>query len=202
MIKLLIAEDMHLIRGALVALLNQEDDLSVVAEVERGDLIVDAVARHRPDVALIDIDLPGLDGISAAALVRQQQPECQVLIVSGHGQPGTLRRALSARVSGYLLKDSPPRDLAQAVRKVHAGQRAIDPHLAMMAWEGPESPFTTREAEVLQLAAQGAPAAEIASLLSLSVGTVRNYLASIVSKTNGRNRVDAIRIAEDSGWLV
>ncbi|MFF4490061.1 response regulator transcription factor [Streptomyces sp. NPDC001544] len=202
MIRILLAEDMHMVRGALVALLNLEDDLKVIAELERGDQILSAAREHRPDVAIIDIDLPGLDGLSAAELLHDRVPDCRTLILTSLGRPGTLRRAMSAHVSGFLLKDAPPSDLAQAVRRVVAGQRVIDPQLALAAWGGSESPLTTRETEVLQLAAQGTEPQEIAEQLRLSVGTVRNYLTTAVTKLNGRNRVDAIRIARESGWLL
>ncbi|MGW2697472.1 response regulator transcription factor [Streptomyces sp. NPDC001296] len=202
MIRILLAEDMHMVRGALVALLDLEDDLKVVSELERGAEILGAAREHRPDVAIIDIDLPGLDGLSAAELLHERLPECRALILTSLGRPGTLRRAMSAHVAGFLLKDAPPGELAQAVRRVAAGQRVVDPQLALAAWGGTESPLTTRETEVLQLAAQGTEPQEIAAHLRLSVGTVRNYLTTTVTKLNARNRVDAIRIARDSGWLL
>ncbi|MGW2476192.1 response regulator [Streptomyces sp. NPDC001665] len=202
MIRILLAEDMHMVRGALVALLNLEDDLKVIAELERGDQILSAAREHRPDVAIIDIDLPGMDGLSAAKLLHERMPDCRALILTSLGRPGTLRRAMAAHVAGFLLKDAPPSDLAQAVRKVVAGQRVIDPQLALAAWGGTESPLTSREAEVLKLAAQGSEPQEISAQLRLSVGTVRNYLTTTVTKLNARNRVDAIRIARESGWLL
>jgi two-component system response regulator DesR len=202
MIRILLAEDMHMVRGALVALLNLEDDLKVIAELERGDQILSAAREHRPDVAIIDIDLPGLDGLSAAELLHERLPECRTLILTSLGRPGTLRRAMSAHVAGFLLKDAPPSELGQAVRRVVAGQRVVDPQLALAAWGGTESPLTTRETEVLQLTAQGTEPQEIAEHLRLSVGTVRNYLTTVVTKLNARNRVDAIRIARESGWLL
>ncbi|MBL7253382.1 response regulator transcription factor [Paractinoplanes lichenicola] len=202
MIRILLAEDMHMVRGALVALLNLEDDLQVIAELERGDQILSTARELRPDVAIIDIDLPGLDGLSAAELLQAQVPDCRTLILTSLGRPGTLRRAMSARVAGFLLKDAPPSELAQAVRRVVAGQRVVDPQLALAAWGETDSPLTTRETEVLQLAAQGSEPHEIAKSLRLSVGTVRNYLTTVVTKLNARNRVDAIRIARESGWLV
>ncbi|MER6528541.1 response regulator transcription factor [Streptomyces sp. NPDC001508] len=201
MIRILLAEDMNMVRGALVALLNLQDDLEVVCEVERGDQIVDMALKHRPDVAIIDIDLPGVDGLSAATRLRERLPQCRTLILTSLGRPGTLRRALEARVSGYLLKDAPSGELALAVRRVAAGHRAVDPELALAAWGEFESPLTDRETQVLRLAAEGAEAREIASMLRLSAGTVRNYLTTIVSKLNARNRVDAIRIARDADWL-
>ncbi|MEU2235243.1 response regulator transcription factor [Streptomyces vietnamensis] len=201
-IRILLAEDMHMVRGALVALLSLQEDLTVVCEVARGDEIVQAALEHRPDVAVIDIDLPGLDGLSAAARLRERMPECRILILTNLGRPGTLRRALMAQVSGYLLKDAPPGELASAIRRVAAGQRVIDPQLALDTWNSEETPLTDRETEVLQLAAEGRDPAEIAKVLRLSLGTVRNYLTTIVSKLNARNRVDAIRTAREAGWLV
>ncbi|MGR6974165.1 response regulator transcription factor [Streptomyces cynarae] len=202
MIRILLAEDMHMVRGALVALLQLESDFEVVAEVERGDRIVPTALDERPDVAIIDIDLPGVDGLTAAAQLHDRLPECRCLILTSLGRPGTLRRALASKVSGFLLKDARPKELAEAVRRVHSGHRVIDPQLAMDAWGGAESPLTDRELEVLRLTADGAEASEIAAMLHLSVGTVRNYLTSVVSKVNGRNRVDAVRIARESGWLI
>ncbi|QMU78123.1 response regulator transcription factor [Streptacidiphilus sp. PB12-B1b] len=201
MIRILMAEDMHMVRGALVALLRLEDDFDVVAEVERGDAILPSCHEHRPDVAIIDISLPGLDGLSAAALIHEQLPQCRTLILTSLGHPGTLRRALSARVSGFILKDAPPALLSDAVRKVNAGERVLDPQLALSALDYLESPLTDREEEVLRMAAEGASAVEIAASLFLSLGTVRNYLTTIVSKLNARNRVDAIRIARQSGLV-
>ncbi|MGW0389325.1 response regulator transcription factor [Streptomyces sp. NPDC003042] len=202
MIRILLAEDMNMVRGALVALLNLEDDLEVVCELERGDAILAAALEVKPDIAIIDIDLPGLDGLSAAVQLHENLPECRTLILTSLGRPGTLRRALAAQVSGYLLKDDSPKELASAVRRVVAGQRVIDSKLALAAWSGLESPLTERETEVLRMAAQGSEATEIAAELHLSTGTVRNYLTTVVAKLNARNRVDAIRIARDAGWLV
>lgn len=202
MIRILLAEDMHMVRGALVALLNLEDDLKVIAELECGDQILSTAREYRPDVAIIDIDLPGLDGLSAAKLLHERLPECRTLILTSLGRPGTLRRAMSAHVAGFLLKDAPPTDLAQAVRRIVVGERVIDPQLALAAWGGRESPLTIRETEVLQMAAQGSEPQEVAEQLHLSVGTVRNYLTTVVTKLNARNRVDAIRIARESGWLL
>jgi two-component system response regulator DesR len=202
MIRILLAEDMHMVRGALVALLGLEDDLEVVAEVERGDVILETALRTRPDVAVIDIDLPGLDGLSAAASVAEALPSCRTVILTCLGRPGTLRKALAAQVAGFILKDAPPEQLANAIREVAAGRRAIDPHLALSAFDSGENPLTMREADVLRIAADGAAAQEIAAALCLSVGTVRNYLTTVVNKLNARNRVDAIRIAKEGGWLI
>ncbi|MEV8457832.1 response regulator transcription factor [Streptomyces sp. NPDC052095] len=201
-IRILLAEDMNMVRGALVALLNLEDDLEVVCEVERGDEILDGALLHKPDVAVIDVDLPGIDGLTAAERLRKQLPECRVLILTSLGRPGALRRALAAQVSGFLLKDAPPRELAAAVRNVAAGKRVIDSQLALSAWNSTESPLTTRETEVLRLAADGLEPVEIAGHLQLSLGTVRNYLTTAVTKLNARNRVDAIKIARDADWLL
>ncbi len=190
-----------MVRGALVALLQLEPDLHVVSTVDRGDTIVEAALACKPDVAVIDVDLPGIDGLTAAAELHERLPSCRTLILTTLGRPGTLRRALSAQVSGFLLKDSPPDQLALAVRSVASGRRVVDPQLALTAWDSPENPLSPRELEVLRLAARGADAAEIAGCLYLSKGTVRNYLTAIVGKLGARNRIDAIRIAEEAGWL-
>ncbi|MCX4642698.1 response regulator transcription factor [Streptomyces sp. NPDC055059] len=200
-VRILLAEDVHMIQGALVALLQLEPDLHVVSTVDRGDTIVAAALESKPDVAVIDIDLPGIDGLTAAAELHERLPSCRTLILTSLGRPGTLRRALSAQVSGFLLKDSPPSQLALAVRSVATGRRVVDPQLALSAWDSPENPLSPRELEVLRLAARGADAAEIAGCLYLSKGTVRNYLTAIVGKFGARNRIDAIRIAEEAGWL-
>ncbi|MEU4195361.1 response regulator transcription factor [Kribbella sp. NPDC026611] len=201
MIRVLIAEDMHMIRGALVALLSTEPDLEVVAELERGDQIVDAAVEHRPDVAVLDIDLPGLDGLSAAAILHEKVPECRTLMLTGLGQPGNLLRALEAHVRGFILKDAPAQTLAAGIRKVAEGGRVIDPELIAAALETGASPLTQREADVLRAADHGTPTADIADQLSLSAATVRNYLSNAISKVGARNRIDAIRIARDAGWL-
>jgi two-component system, NarL family, response regulator DesR len=201
-LKILVAEDVHMVRGALVALLEMEDDISVVASLERGDEIVPAARDLRPDVAIIDIDLPKIDGLTAAVMLHSELPSCRTLILTNLGRPGTLRRALNAHVSGFLLKDAPPERLAQAAREVAAGKRVIDPQLALSAWDVGENPLSAREVEVLELAATGADASEIAADLHLSSGTVRNYLTTIVTKLGARNRVDAIRIAREAGWML
>ena len=201
MIRVLLAEDMHMVRGALIALLNLEPDIEVVAEVSSGDKIVPAARQHGPDVCVIDIDLPILDGLSAAATIRETMPQVRTLMLTSLGRPGTLRKALAARVDGFLLKDAPPTELADAIRRVAAGERVVDSQLALAAWDRGECPLTDRELEVLRLAANGADAPDIAVALSLSVGTVRNYMTTIMTKLNGRNRVDAIRIADEAGWL-
>ncbi|MBE1579137.1 DNA-binding response regulator [Amycolatopsis roodepoortensis] len=201
MIRVLLAEDMHLVRGALVALLNLEQDIEVVAEVGSGDKILPMAAEYLPDVAIIDIDLPAKDGITAASELCQQLPDVRTLILTSLGRPGTVRRALDAKVNGFLLKDAPADKLANAVRSVATGRRVIDSELALSAWETEDCPLTPREVEILRLAANGRTVADIAAELFLSPGTVRNYLATVVTKLNARNRVDAIRIARESDWL-
>ncbi|GAA3983779.1 MULTISPECIES: response regulator [Streptomyces] len=200
-IRLIIAEDVPMLRGALVALLQLEQDLSVVAEVGNGNDILPAALQFRPDIAVIDIDLPGTDGLTAAAKLRSCLPSCRVLIITSLGNPAALRRALAAQVDGYILKDALPSELTQAIRKVAAGQRVIDPQLALLAWEGPAQQLTPREVSVLRLAAAGEDVRAIAKELHLSVGTVRNYLTTIVHKLGARNRVDAVRIARDNGVI-
>ncbi|WP_037600070.1 response regulator transcription factor [Streptacidiphilus rugosus] len=201
MVRILLAEDMHMVRAALAALLRLEPDFQVVAEVERGDAVLAAALECRPEVAVIDVGLPGIDGLSAAALLHAELPSCRTLILTGLGKAGALRRALSAQVSGLLLKDASPALLAEAVRRVAVGERVLDPQLAYVAFDSIEGPLTERELEVLRLAAGGAGTTEIAAALYLSAGTVRNYLTAIVTKLGARNRLDAIRIAREDGWL-
>ncbi|MFI6316829.1 DNA-binding response regulator [Nonomuraea sp. NPDC050556] len=201
MIRVLLAEDMHMIRAALVALLERQPDIEVVAEIHSGDRIVPTALEHRPDVAVIDIELPGMDGLTAAAELRERLPECRTLIVTAFGRPGNLRRALAARATGFISKDAPPAALGEAIRKVSRGERVIDPQLAVAALDLPGNPLTPREIDVLRLAAAGTSAGQIAEQLFLSTGTVRNYLSAIVSKLNARNQIDAVRIATESGWL-
>ena len=200
-IRLLLADDQALVRGALSALLSLEPDLEVVAEVASGDAVVAAVLEHRPDVALLDVEMPGLDGISAAAEVRRVSPATRVLIVTTFGRPGYVRRALDAGAAGFLVKDTPARELADAVRRVHAGLRVVDPALAAETLATGESPLTGRERDVLVAARDGSTVADIARLLVLSDGTVRNYLSSAMGKTGARTRAEAARIAVDNGWL-
>jgi two-component system response regulator DesR len=200
-IRILIAEDMHMIRGALVALLRLEPDIEIVAELERGDAIVEAALRTRPDVAVVDIDLPGLDGLSAAEALHDQLPSCKTLVLTGLSQPGNLLRALKIHVRGFLLKDAPAPQLASAIRAVAAGRRVLDPDLVAAAVEIGASPLTERETEVLRVAQLGGSTVEIAARLHLSPTTVRNYLSNAIGKLGARNRLDAIRIAEDAGWL-
>jgi two-component system, NarL family, response regulator DesR len=200
-VRVLVAEDMRILRDTMVAVLNLEDGIEVVAQVTDGDGIVAEAIATRPDVAVVDIALPGTDGLTAAAQLHQQYPDCKVLILTVLGNPGNLRRALAAHVAGFLVKDTPAADLAAAVRTVAAGGRVIDPQLALSALEVPDNPLSPREAEVLRRFAAGAGPAEIAAAVHLSYGTVRNYLASAVTKLGARNRVDAVRIAAEAGWL-
>ena len=201
MIRILIAEDQAMVRGALASLLSLEDDIEVVAEVDRGDRVLAAARAHRPDVALLDIEMPGLDGISAARELARELPETRSLILTTFGRPGYLRRALEEGASGFLLKDAQASELAKAIRKVAAGGRAVDPGLAAAAITEGTSPLTAREHDVLAVAARNGTAAEIASILHLSEGTVRNYLSAAMRKLGARNRVEAVRIAEQKGWL-
>ncbi|MGO9960515.1 MAG: DNA-binding response regulator [Solirubrobacteraceae bacterium] len=201
MIRVLVAEDQHLIRGALLALIGLNDDMHVVAELSHGDEILPVCRRERPDVAVLDIDLPGTDGLTAAAALRGELPETKVLILTGLGSPGHLVRALEAEVAGFLRKDAPPQELADAIRRVAKNQRFLDPELVATALEIGTSPLTPRETEVLRAAAGGGTTQEIGAELYLSGPTVRNYLSNAISKLDARNRIDAIRIARDAGWI-
>jgi two-component system response regulator DesR len=200
-IRVLIAEDQTMVRGALRALLDLEDDLEVVAEVGRGDAVVEAAREHRPDVALLDIEMPGLDGIEAARALATAVPEVRAVVLTTFGRPGFLRRAMEVGASGFLVKDAPVAELARAIRAVVAGERVIDRELAAAALAIGATPLSAREADVLREAADGATVAEIARRLFLSEGTVRNYLSSAIGKTGARTRVEAARVAEEKGWL-
>lgn len=201
MIRVLLAEDQGMVRGALAALLELEDDLEVVAQVARGDEVVDAARAARPDVALLDVEMPGLDGIAATAALRAALPSCRVVVLTTFGRPGYLRRAMAAGASGFLVKDGSADELAAAIRQVAAGGRSVDADLAAAALQAGESPLTPREREVLAAAEHGGPVAGIAGALHLSEGTVRNYLSSAIGKTGSTGRVEAARIARDRGWL-
>lgn len=200
-IRLLLADDQALVRGALAALIDLEPDLEVVAQVGRGDQVLAAVAEHTPDVCLLDIEMPGMDGIEACRLVRRGYPNTRVLMVTTFGRPGYLRRALEAGAAGFVVKDTPARDLAEAVRRVHAGLRAVDAELATESLVDGINPLTEREREVLAAALGGGTVAAIAAALSLSSGTVRNYLSAAIGKTGAQTRVEAARIAHERGWL-
>ena len=201
MIRVLLADDQSLVRGALAALLSLEPDLEVVAEVGRGDEVVAAARESKPDVALLDVEMPGLDGIAAAAALRAAVPAVRVAILTTFGRPGYLRRAMEAGALGFVVKDAPADELAEAVRRVAAGLRVVDPTLAAATLAGGSSPLTARERDVLIAARDGATVADIAGRLFLSEGTVRNYLSAAITKTNTRNRVEALRAAEANGWL-
>ncbi|MFC6371543.1 response regulator transcription factor [Nonomuraea thailandensis] len=200
-IRTLLAEDMKLVRGALVALLAYEEDIEVVAEVERGDRILAAARASRPDVAVLDIALPGMDGLDAARELHEKLPECGVLILTGVGTPGLLKRALDVHVRGFMAKDAPPGQLADGIRRVAEGERVIDSELAIAAMRPEEAPLTPRELDVIGAAADGASVGEIAASLYLAEGTVRNYLSRTTAKLGARSRIDAIRIARESGWI-
>ncbi|GAA2163926.1 response regulator transcription factor [Pedococcus bigeumensis] len=200
-IRLLLADDQAMVRGALATLLGLEPDMEVVAEVGSGDEVVAAARASKPDVALVDVEMPGLDGIAATAALHEAMPGVRVLIVTTFGRPGFLRRALQAGASGFVVKDTPARQLAEAVRRVHSGLRVVDPALAADSLAGGESPLTARETEVLIAARNGGSVADIARDVSLSEGTVRNHLSSAIGKTMARNRADAVRIADEYGWL-
>ncbi|MFF5233950.1 response regulator [Dactylosporangium sp. NPDC000521] len=200
-IRLLIADDQALVRGALAALLDLEPDLCVVAEVGRGDEVVAAAREHRPDVALLDVEMPGIDGIAAAAALRKAMPGCKVLMVTTFGRPGYLRRAMAAGASGFVVKDTPARQLADAVRRIASGLRVVDPALAAETLASGDSPLTPREADVLRAAREGGTAADVAGQLGLSEGTVRNHLSAAIGKTGARTRAEAVRLAEENGWL-
>jgi two-component system response regulator DesR len=201
-IRLLLADDQALVRGALAALLDLESDLQVVAEVGRGDEVVTAAVRERADVALMDVEMPGLDGITATAALRKALPSCRVLVVTTFGRPGYLRRAVEAGASGFVVKDTPARQLAEAVRRVHAGLRVLDPALAEESLVSGASPLTARETEVLRAARGGDTVSDLAAVLHLSEGTVRNHLSAAIGKTGARNRAEAVKLAEDRGWLL
>jgi two-component system response regulator DesR len=201
-IRLVIADDQALVRGALAALLGLETDIEVVAELGDGAGVAAAVVEHSADVAMLDVEMPGLDGISAAAAVRRAAPSCRVLMVTTFGRPGYLKRAMLAGASGFVVKDTPARQLAEAVRRVHLGLRVVDPELAAESLTSGDSPLTQREEKVLRAAADGGTVADIAQAANLSEGTVRNYLSAAMAKTGGRTRAEAARIAEESGWLL
>ncbi|MEU6745213.1 response regulator transcription factor [Spirillospora sp. NPDC046719] len=197
----MIAEDMHLLREALAELLALEEDMEVVAQVDSGTGVVPEAERYRPDVSVVDIDLPEMDGLAAAALLSERVPGCRVLILTALSRPDHLRRALEAGVAGFVRKDVRPDELTAAVRTVAGGGTMIDPVLASTALPAPQSPLTQRETEVLRMSSAGAQPLEIAEWLFLPYGTVRNHLTSAVGKLGARNRIDAVRIATEAGWI-
>jgi two-component system response regulator DesR len=200
-IRVLLAEDQQLVRGALRALLELEEDITVVADVGRGDLVLAAAHEHAPDVAVMDIEMPGCDGIEAARGLARELPAVKAVILTTFGRPGFLRRAMEVGAQGFLVKDSPVAELAAAIRSVVAGERVIDRDLAAAALALGSSPLSGREADVLRAAADGATVSDIAGRLFLSEGTVRNYLSNAIGKTGARTRVEAARVAADKGWL-
>lgn len=200
-IRVLLADDEHLIRGAVAALLALEEDLAVVAEAATGPEALAMARAHRPDVAVLDLQMPGADGVAVAMRLRSELPDCAIMIVTGHGRPGHLKRALAAGVRGFAPKTLSAQRLAEIIRAVRSGQRYVDPDLAADAISSGDSPLTAREAELLELAADGAPIAEIADRASLAAGTVRNYLSSAAVKLEAENRHTAVRIARENGWI-
>jgi two-component system, NarL family, response regulator DesR len=200
-IRLLLADDQELIRSAFAALLELQADFEVVAVVGRGDEVVAAAKAHHPDVALLDIEMPGLDGLAAAGVLTQEVPECRSLILTTFGRPGYLRRAMESGAWGFVVKDSPPEQLADAIRRVAAGERVVDPALAADTLSSGVSPLTARERDVLIAARPGTTVSEIAEKLFLSEGTVRNYLSAAMAKVGARNRAQAVRTADERGWL-
>jgi two-component system, NarL family, response regulator DesR len=197
----MLAEDQAMVRGALKALLTLETDITVVADVGRGDQVVEAAMAARPDVALLDVEMPGIDGLAAARALRDALPSCRSLILTTFARPGLVRRAIESGAHGYLLKDAPDYELAQAIRRCAAGESVIEPSLAIEALMEGASPLSSRESEVLAESARGGTIADVAGVLSLSEGTVRNHLSAAIQKLNARNRADAARIAREKGWL-
>jgi two-component system response regulator DesR len=200
-IRVLLAEDQGMVRGALASLLGLEPDIEVVAQVARGDEVLGAARSVTPDVALLDIEMPGATGLEALAELRDAMPDCRILILTTFGRPGYLRRAMETGASGFLLKDAPAQELASAIRRAVAGERVVDPGLAAAALSEGESPLTAREHEVLAASKNYATVADIAGALYLSPGTVRNHLSSVMQKLNARNRAEALKLAEEKGWV-
>jgi len=201
MIRILLADDQALVRGALAALLSLEPDIEVVAEVGRGDEVLAAAVAAAVDVCLLDVEMPGADGIAAAAELRRSAPGIRSIIVTTFGRPGYVRRALEAGAGGFVVKDTPASELAEAVRRVHAGERVVDPALATESLLDGANPLTDREADVLRASVDGATVARVAVAVHLSAGTVRNYASTAIAKTGAGTRVEAARIARDRGWL-
>jgi two-component system response regulator DesR len=200
-VRVLLAEDQAMVRGAIAALLNLEKDIEIVAEASRGDEVVPAALDALPDVALLDVEMPGGDGLGAAAALREKLPSCRVIILTTFGRAGYLKRAMEGGAAGFLLKDAPATELASAIRRVAEGERVVDPGLAAAALSEGESPLTERERDVLSASANGATIEDVARTLYLSEGTVRNYLSGAIRKLGARNRVEAARLAEEKGWL-
>jgi len=200
-IQVVVAEDQAMVLGALAALLETEPDIAVCARASNGHQALEAIAKLKPNILVTDIEMPGMTGLALAAEVRDRYPQTRVVILTTFARPGYLRRALDAGAKGYLLKDRPAAELADAVRRVHRGLRVIDPDLAAEAWDSGPDPLTDRERQILQRAGEGKSSLEIAEELHLSEGTVRNYLSEAISKLGAANRIDAARIARAKGWL-
>ncbi len=201
MIRVLLAEDQSMVRGALAALLNREQDITIVAEVMRGDEALAVAMKVQPDIALLDIEMPGATGIEVAGLLRDALPTCKTLILTTFGRPGYLRRAIENGASGFLVKDAPAAQLAMAIRRIMAGERVVDPQLAMSALSDGDNPLTHREQEILLFVHRGASNADIASSLALTEGTVRNYLSTAMQKLAAGTRVEAAMKASQKGWI-
>jgi two-component system response regulator DesR len=200
-IRILLAEDQAMVRGALTALLQLEDDFEVVAEVSQGDQVLPAALKAQPDIALLDIEMPGSDGLSAAEALHKSLPACRIVILTTFGRSGYLRRAMESGAVGFLLKDAPADQLATAIRRVMAGERVVDPDLALSALSDGDNPLTARERDVLTASLDGASIADIAAQLYLSEGTVRNHLSTAIQKLNVHNRTEAAHLAREKGWL-
>jgi two-component system response regulator DesR len=200
-IRILLAEDQAMVRGALTALLNLEEDLEVVAEVSQGDQVLQTAKKTKPDVALLDIEMPGSDGLSAAEALHKNLPSCRIVILTTFGRIGYLRRAMESGAVGFLLKDAPADQLAIAIRRVMAGERVVDPELALSALSDGDNPLTGRERDVLRASLEGASIADIAAQLYLSEGTVRNHISTAIQKLNVHNRMEAAHLAKEKGWL-
>ena len=200
-IRILLAEDQAMVRGALTALLNLEEDLEVVVEVSQGDQVVQTAKKTKPDIALLDIEMPGIDGLSAAEALHMNLPSCRIVILTTFGRSGYLRRAMESGALGFLLKDAPADQLAIAIRRVMAGERVVDPELALSALSDGDNPLTGRERDVLKAWLDGASIADIAAQLYLSEGTVRNHISTAIQKLNVHNRVEAAHLAREKGWL-
>jgi two-component system response regulator DesR len=201
MIRILIAEDQAMVREAIAGLLDLEEDLEVVAQVGRGDEVLAAARACRPDVALLDIEMPGASGLEVLTRLAREQPDCRILILTTFGRPGYLRRAMEGGAAGFLLKDAPIAELASAIRRAMGGERIVDPGLAASALSEGPSPLTQREQEVLVASREHATVAQAAAALHLSAGTTRNHLSAIMGKLGAHSRIEALRIAEEKGWL-
>ena len=200
-VRVLLAEDQAMVRGAIAALLSLEEDIEIVAEASRGDEVVPAALHAAPDVALLDVEMPGGDGLGAAAALREKLPSCRVIILTTFGRAGYLKRAMENGAAGFLLKDAPSSELAKGIHRVMQGERVVDPDLAAAALSAGDNPLTEREREVLAASEGGATIEDVAARLYLSEGTVRNYLSAAIKKLGTRNHVEAVRLAEKRGWL-